>query len=334
MYSFFTFISLSLMIVLSSCSSNGTAGLPDEPKTPDQVSDTIALRITSQLDVQEESIISRAGNSNDLIGVEIIRKIAGSASNPDVPTSIIYASGVFDDIADIVFKFVKGGTYSINMTYYPNAKNIVYNYPDGTYGAPFSYIYGLQSYKLNVPAYYSGTEGGWSGDQGPILPYLLDDVYQPADDRYYQSFRRGDTPRYSGQIKDITVDENTSITIKLELCMMAITLQPQNFTEGALSVSFTNYRNLENENSIWIVHPGDDMTKKVQIPYIPSEEGIELFYTDKNGEKFLLATKQLERKHCANFVFKFALSERADGSIGIQMPSNDLFSDEDATFDY
>ena len=148
------------MIVLSSCSSNGTAGLPDEPKTPDQVSDTIALRITSQLDVQEESIISRAGNSNDLIGVEIIRKIAGSASNPDVPTSIIYASGVFDDIADIVFKFVKGGTYSINMTYYPNAKNIVYNYPDGTYGAPFSYIYGLQSYKLNVPAYYSGTEGG------------------------------------------------------------------------------------------------------------------------------------------------------------------------------
>lgn len=326
-------VSLVLMaFAVSSCTSEGGGSIiPDEPA---EVQDTISLKIMSSIDVEAVPLGSRGGNSRDLIGVEVIRKVVGSSWNAGVPTSVIYASGVFDDIDDIVFKFVKGGTYRIRMTYYPNAKDIVYNYPDGTFGAPFSWIFGLQSYKLNEPVYYGGFEDGGDGNVGPVLGPVLDDVYQPTSDRNIHTFKRGDTSRYSGQTEEITVDEKTSITVKLELCLMAITLQPDNFTEGMLSLVFRNYMYMERDNATWNVRPGDNMTHVFQIPYDSGEESLELFYTNGNGERFLLATKRFERKYATNFVFKFALAERADGSIGIQMPSGDSLTEEDATFDF
>lgn len=314
----------------SSCSSSeGSPMLPDEPESPAAaVDDSIAVKISSLMDMRQEEFTSRSGNSRDLIGVEINRKV--SAFNP----FRIYASGVFDDIDDIVFKFVKGGTYTISMTYYPNAKDIVYNYPDGTYGAPFSFERGLKSYTLNCPVYYSGTEGGFSGDQGPELRHLLSCIYQTtASGTLVQEMRRGTTPRYTGKTEEFTIDDDhTGITVKLELCLMAITLKPENFTEGKLTLVFDIAA--DKESSEWSVKPGDEMTRKIQIPYGPGSEGLQLFYTDAKGDKYLLATKQMEWKYATNMVFSFVLSERADGSIGIQMPSDDSFTDEEATFDY
>lgn len=307
---------------------------PDGPENPS--SDVLSIKIGTNIELMETPFYSRADNSRDLIGVEITRKTSGSGSNAGVPTSVIYASGVFDDIDDIVFKFVKGGTYSIKMCYFPNAKDIVYNYKDGTYGAPFSDIYGLQEYQLNEPVYYSGLVGGWSGDgnQGPKLGYLLEDVYQPTSERHVQSFLRGNTSKYSGVTDFFTVDENTSISVNLELCMMAITLQPDNFTEGTLSLCFRSYMYMNDSNAIWTVKPGDDMTIKFQTPYNPGEECLELFYTNGKGEKYLLATKQLQRKHRTNFMFKFSLVERADGSIGIKVPTDESLGNEDSSFDF
>ncbi|MBD5379753.1 MAG: hypothetical protein HDR74_07715 [Bacteroides sp.] len=329
---FFNSVLLTGLFLTQACSESNA---PDEPQKPEEIkNDTITVKLVSDLIVTEESLISRAGNSNDLIGVEIWRKT--SANEWIAPTSIIYASGVFDDINDIAFKFVKGGTYKIRMTYFPDAKNIVYKYSDGTYGAPFSYLYGLKNYKLNEPVYYTGTEGGWSGggDKGPVLEYLLEDIYQPTDDRTVQTFKRGKTPRYSGETEEITITDNTNINIKLELCLMAITLNPENFTEGKLSLVFRNNGYMENDNSTWSVTPQDDKTLKFQIPYSDGEESLELFYTNGAGEKYLLATKQLQHKHNANYIFSFSLTERADGSIGIQMPSEDSMVNEDATFDF
>lgn len=322
---------LSLLAVIFVACSESVREEPLMPEDPEISNDIIAIAIATDLVIDETPFESRSGNSQDLIGVEITRKTSGSETDAGVPNTI-YASGVFDDISDIVFKFVKGGTYSISMCYYPNAKNIVYNYPDGTYGSPFSYIYGLQSYRLNDPVYYGGVEGGWSGDQGPILAQLLGDTYQPGDDRYLQSYKRGTTARYCGKTDYFTVDENTSICVKLELCLMSITLQPTNFTEGELELCFKNY--MYQQEGIWTVTPGDVMTKFLQVPYIPGEESLELFYTTPKGEKYLLATKRLQRKHRTNFVFKFDLVERADGTIGIQVPSNESFGDEDSTFDF
>ena len=59
---------------------------------------------------------------------------------------------------------------------------------------------------------------------------------------------------------------------------------------------------------------------------------IQLFYTNANGEKYLLATKLLGWKMGVNYVFNFSLTERR-GSIGIQMPSDDTFQDEESFFD-
>lgn len=317
------------LMAFSSCSnSDGGSLYPEEPEVPvPATSDTIEVKISSSMDIRQEEFTGRSGNSRDLIGVEVLRKISSNST-------CIYASGVFDDIDDIVFKFVKGGTYRINMTYFPNAKDIVYNYPDGTFGAPFSYQYGLKSYALNQPVYFSGTEGGFSGDRGPELGHLLSCIYQTtAIGTMVQEMRRGTTPRYSGVTEDFTIDDNkTSVTVKLELCLMAITLQPENFNEGTLTIT-TNIA-ADKESSEWTFMPGDEMIRKFQIPYGGGSEGIKLFYTNPNGEKYLLATKEIEWKYATNLVFNFALSERADGSIGIQLPSEDAFTDEEATFDY
>ena len=145
--------------------------------------------------------------------------------------------------------------------------------------------------------------------------------------------RRGTTPRYTGKTEEFTIDDDhTGITVKLELCLMAITLHPENFTEGKLTLVTSIAA--DKESSEWTVKPGDEMTRKFQIPYGPGSEGLQLFYTDAKGDKYLLATKQIVWKYATNLVFKFVLSERADGSIGIQMPSDESFTDEEATFDY
>lgn len=331
---------LVLIITVGMFSCTTKSGFINEPETPDLpdgqetlIQDTILLKIGTSLDVEEENYSSRSENSRDLIGVEITRKTSGSETNVGVPSSVIYASGVFDDIDNIIFKFVKGGTYSIKMCYYPNAKDIVYNYPDGTFGAPFSEIFGLQSYRLNEPVYYTGVNGGWDGNEGPRLLYLLEDTYQPTNDRHVQASVRGTTKRYMGKTNYFTVTEGTRITMQLELCMMSLTLQPDNFTEGELTLCFRNYQYMEGDNGYWTVRPGDDMTLNLQVPYDPGEESLELFYTNADGEKFLLATKQLYRKHRTNFIFKFALVDREDGSIGIQMPDED-YENKDTSFDF
>ena len=60
---------------------------------------------------------------------------------------------------------------------------------------------------------------------------------------------------------------------------------------------------------------------------------IDLYYTDKNNETFLLASKFIPYEKCGvNHVFTFDLMEREDGSIGIQMPKGDM-TDEETGFD-
>lgn len=346
---FSSFIFL-ILIGISSCSPGSTINDgPEKPNLPETPSDpkpgisetedpdTVLLKICSHLDVEEECFSSRtAGNSRDLIGVEIIRQTTGSEWNAGVPTTIIYASGVFDNIEDIAFKFVTGGTYQISLTYFPNAKDIVYNYPDGTYGAPFYHIFGLKQYRLNEPVYFSGTETG-GPDTGPTLGYLLEDVYQPSSDREIQYFRRGTTLRYSGRTDFFKVDKNTTINVELELCMMSITMQPENFTEGTLSLVFVNYGYMQTAPT-WSITPDDEKVLKFQIPYSGTYNGqetsLQLFYKNPQGEKYLLATKQLKYKSRTNYVFKFSLAKREDGSIGLQMPSDESFENESATFDY
>ena len=190
-------------------------------------SDTIELKIGYNLSISEEELVASRSEvgSRDLIGVQIYQH---AAVDP-----VGYACGVFDDLDDLVFKFVKGNRYLIQMTYYPNAKDIVYNYSDGTFGAPFSNLYGLKSYKLNEPVYFSGEGEAGTGEWGDKLTELMMHYYQPTESRFNTTFKRGMTPRYSGEIEEIVIEEGTQIIMQLEYCMMGITLNADNFTKGS-----------------------------------------------------------------------------------------------------
>ena len=96
----------------------------------------------------------------------------------------------------------------------------------------------------------------------------------------------------------------------------------------------------------WVIKPEDDPSIKFQIPYnylnltgsdfhLHDIDGdyIQLYYTTASGEKYLLATKFLPYKYGVNYVFNFSINEREDGSIGIQMPSDETFQDEETFFD-
>ena len=56
------------------------------------------------------------------------------------------------------------------------------------------------------------------------------------------------------------------------------------------------------------------------------------YYTNDNNEKYLLAMKNLLYKPGTNYVFNFDITEREDGSIGIQIPDGS-YTDEETTFD-
>ena len=340
---------LLVLFTFGACSKAEDDILPPEEETPqppkeddDPIatkSDTLELKIGYNLSVSEEELVPTTRSefgSRDLIGVQIYHLTTHLVSG----NRVSYACGVFDDLDKIIFKFVKGNSYLIQMNYYPNAKDFVYNYPDGTFGSPFSDLYGLKSYTVNEPKYFSGVEGGWSGDVGNELPDLISAmIYQPTDDRYVQSFKRGMTPFYLGEIENIKIEENKEIIMPLQLCMMGITLNATNFTEGEL--------NLVAQYIDWKLKPNEEPTLQFQIPYNYlmmnsnehwydnplSGEDIRLFYTTGDGEKFLLATKHLSWKPGVNYVFNFNLEEREDGSIGIQMPSDDTFQNEESFFD-
>lgn len=339
-------VALFMSFVLGACSKSEeeeSPVLPPEEITPPMTekdtvvtkSDTIELKIGYNLSISEEELVasrSKVG-SRDLIGVQIYHIM---------PNDYVgYACGVFDDLDDIVFKFVKGNRYLIQMTYYPGAKDVVYNYSDGTFGAPFSDLYGLKSYELNEPVYFSGRGENGTGDRGSTLIELMMHYYQPTESRYNTTFKRGMTPRYSGEIEEITIDEGTQINMQLSYCMMGITLNVDNFTEGELMMAFNDMYTED-----WIIKPGDDLSIQFQIPYDYLNlsgadfhyhdiggEYIQLYYTSTTGEKYLFATKFLPYKCGVNYVFNFSITEREDGSIGIQMPSDETFQNEEAFFD-
>ncbi|MBD5198208.1 MAG: hypothetical protein HDS86_03505, partial [Bacteroidales bacterium] len=95
------------VITLSSCSS-GTTEEPGIPETPTQPSapitttDTIAINIGCSMPDGTQSFVTARSGEGDLFGVNILQY----NGNEYIP----YATGVFDDLDKIQFKFVKDRT--------------------------------------------------------------------------------------------------------------------------------------------------------------------------------------------------------------------------------
>lgn len=332
----YVIISLALLsFIVCSCSKsdNGmnTPEIPevnddtnkDDDSTPDipTRSDTVSVKIGYHITETEEPLIKSRAGSSDLIGIQIMQ-----VTNPNIPNQA-YACGVFDDIEKLVFKFVKGNKYWILMNYFPDAKNIVYNYPDGTFGSPFSAIYGLQKYTVNEPVYYTGQ--GTAGNVGNMLTDLMGNGIQTTSNRSQHIL--GTQTRYLGYSGEIEITDNVVINVPLELCMMGIKLNAGNFTEGKLRL------NLNFNDTNFEFKPEDDPSILIQIPGIFDHESVDglnirLYYTNLSNETYLLATSSLEYKSAVNHIFTFDLTEREDGSIGIQMPDKGM-TDQDSFFD-
>lgn len=306
--------------------------LPPEPVvTPDPAEDTLLVSLSLAIDVTEESLVKVKSGSDDLIGILIY---TGTPEYVPGTSNMLYACGVFDNLDSLKFKFVKGKHYFIVANYFPDAKHIVYNYPDGTYGAPFSYLWGLKQYKLNVPVYDDGDRSDDSMPSGPELEYLDKMYVQPGESRYIQQFVIGTSLRYLGWT-NLTVNDGTPINIRCEPWMMGIKLNAGNFTRGELI--------LRSEGLPSFTHtfkPGDDMSMLMQIP-APLKEGREvasqgyvkiLLYYSEDGSKTLMATKNLEFKKLVNYVFNFDLQEREDGTIGIVIVDGE-YQNVNTTFD-
>ena len=83
---FYLNLLLSVMALgLYSCSSENNEDVEPNLPIPDQpvieIPDTLSIKKGSNIDVIETPFESRAGNSRDLLGVEIMRKTSGSATN-------------------------------------------------------------------------------------------------------------------------------------------------------------------------------------------------------------------------------------------------------------
>lgn len=329
---FKTISSCVLAMAISACSSNNTAA-PELPETPNHNEGTNEETevIEAQIGYSFESYetpLSRAGNSDDLIGIDIAVLQNG---NPQT-----YAWGVFDDVSQLKAKFVKGYKYRISLNYFPNAKNVVYNYPNGTFGSPFSYIYDAHDYNLNEVNYFSGNyNDGPTGDNAAFLVNMFGNLVQNTSADLNREFILGTHQRYLGQTDFIEINES-GVNVELENYMMAIRLDVANFTSGKIRMTLDNHS--------FEFNPSDDLEVLFQIPYKNglrtdsyvggsfSTGGIKVYYDSDSGESWLLATTGIECKKNTRITYKFNLEEREDGSIGIIIKDNEPMTEEEDFF--
>ncbi len=324
------------VMALSSCSS-GNSDAPDIPEVPTQpvvpssASDTVTISIGCNMPDGSQSFVTSRAGQGDLFGVNIQQ----SNGNDFTP----YAAGVFDDLDKIQFKFVKDRTYQIVVNYTPDAKEFIYKYANGTYGYPFSSIYGLQNYSINTPVYDTGKSHA-DGYKGEVLEYLCVGGYQSNESGYFkESYVLGTSPRYLGIVSNIKVNENTSLVVPLKLYSSCIKLNIGNFDKGKIRLVLpaSSYGDFIKEFS-----PGDDMTQMFWIA--GGKRGIlvdnwdeyetklvRIYYSSPDDETYLLATKTLDCKPATTYVFNFDLVGREDGSIGITI--SDRMTEEDVALE-
>lgn len=333
-----------MSLCMASCSGGSTTDEPDVPtpvKPGDSKIEEFDVKIGFNVDLREENTARTAGsraeidNSKDLIGVSILHL---SNNQWGGKSPVQYAYGVFDDVNSIIFKLQKDQLYMIQMTYYPDAKNIVYKYTDGSYGVPFNDPYvSKPAYVLNEAKYHSENNPGFQ------QIFVLKNIYQDtAENDFDKLCKRGITPLYMG-VKEVTLSQQQNIEIQLENCLMGLKFNCSNFTEGTLMLEYES----PGDHRVVEFKPGDVLEDWVQIviPYVDyyansgngtiteGGDNIKLYYKSPNEQRYLLATKYLPWKTNTNYVFTFDLKEREDGSIGILMPSADENEDVQVEFD-
>lgn len=175
---------------------------------------------------QSEDIMTRAANStNDLLGIQIYRRTAGSTGSWSA-----FAYGLYDHLDNLSVYLQMGYEYKAVATLVKNGKEVLFNRGgDYSYDYPF-YMSPINrvrtSNKLAIETIYSmsylaNVRTTLAGSSSAVSQY-------PQVDRLY------------GEVEGITLTNNTAINLALKRVSFGLSCSVNGLEEGTLSVLVKN----------------------------------------------------------------------------------------------
>lgn len=178
---------------------------------------------------QSEDVMTRAANStNDLLGIQVYRRTAGSTGSWSA-----FANGLYDHLDNLSVYLQKGYEYKAIATLVKNGKEALYDGGNGDYGNkyPFfiySYYFVRTSNKLDIYTYYSMSELG--NAKATVAGNSTVSNY-PKVDRLY------------GEVEGIVPTNDTSISLDLKRVSFGLSCSVNGLEEGSLTVQVKNSSN-------------------------------------------------------------------------------------------
>lgn len=214
---------LFAILVLSSCSND-----LDLAESVIDHQDGIEVPIVFSGEIQQsEDVMARAANSsNDLLGIQIYRRTAGSTGSWSA-----FAYGLYDHLDNLSVYLQLGYEYKAVATLVKNGKEVLYDRGGGNYGRNYPFYingdcYIRTSNKLIIDDYYSmsslgNTRTTLAGSSSYVSSY-------PQVDRLY------------GEVEGITSTNNTAINLDLKRVSFGLSCSVNGLEEGSLTVKVDN----------------------------------------------------------------------------------------------
>lgn len=187
--------------------------------------DGIEVPIIFSGDIQQsEDIMTRAANStNDLLGIQIYRRTAGSTGSWTA-----FAYGLYDHLDNLSVYLQMGYEYKAVATLVKKGKEVLYDGGNGDYGNKHPFYYSNRvcnvraSNKLAIETNYSmsylaNVRTTLAGSSSDVSSY-------PQVDRLY------------GEVEGIIPTDNTSINLALKRVSFGLSCSVNGLEEGTLSV--------------------------------------------------------------------------------------------------
>lgn len=271
---FLFFTTSSLLFIEIGCSREDALPLTTphtETHTEANVqSDSVLIGISPIFNISSEPMSTRASN-NDLYAVEVSKQIYYTNElGYDWIGTITYACGYFDDLSKAVIKLAKRDKYGVTVAYIPNGKELIYQYPDGHYGAPCDT--GLNS-AINQVVYASG------------LNINSNCQTSSQKDNIWNSIER-----YQGVTINFDPKTNTSVNVKLYKMTFGLKLEISDFHSGVVTIA--GMPNMSGHT--YNIYPDENgngfLDVAIESPTIPTAGDIihyvQLYPDDPYGENY------------------------------------------------
>ncbi|WP_298063245.1 hypothetical protein [uncultured Rikenella sp.] len=209
---------LWLSAALVSCRLDKPEPLPQEPTY------SVRLNVDCERTIQEadEPLTMVKGAPYDLYAVQVYKKgVTGNYGK--------YAYGIFDNENDMVLDLPAGSTYKIEMTMVPNGVSVIAKGENGGYREPFM-TGGFDAGPGKVTRAFTQSFSSYINKMNSGYAMLIGEGAEPA------GYNRPPVSRFYGVVDNFTPTENSSLTIALKWVCFALTIVPEEFTEGSIEI--------------------------------------------------------------------------------------------------